>query len=136
MSDGRAAPDPRVREVLGLDSVERHVFLCADQKNPKCAAHEAGHASWEYLKQRVRELALDRKRPTVLRSKVDCFRVCQKGPIAVVYPDGVWYHSVTPEVVERILQEHVLGGRIVEEYCFARQQTVQGGSSRSDDRPT
>jgi (2Fe-2S) ferredoxin len=125
MTDTRSGPDPRVREVLGLDSVARHVFLCADQKNPRCAAREEGLQSWAYLKQRIRELALDTKRPAVLRSKVDCFRVCQKGPIAVVYPDGVWYHSVTPEVLERILQEHVILGRIVEEYCFARPS---GGS--------
>ena len=98
----------------------RHILICADQTKPKCASREVTNGAWDYLKKRLGELGLASGDGCVYRSKVNCLRVCEQGPIAVVYPDGVWYHSATPNIVERILREHVIGGRPVEEFVFAR----------------
>lgn len=106
-----------IAEELGLHAEKRHIFLCADQTKPKCCRRDLSLESWDFLKARLGEL--DDSQARLLRTKANCLRVCERGPIAVIYPDDVWYHSCTPEVLARIVDEHLLGGRIVTEFQIA-----------------
>ena len=120
----------RKLEKMGVPGARRHVLMCVDLDETGCANAKRMKRAWSHLRTRLKERGLTGRNGSVLRARTRCLGICEGGPLAVVYPEGAWYGDCDPDTVDRIVDEHLVGGRIVEDRLIAIRPLGRGKTGK------